>query len=226
MLILAVDTTTPTGSVALLRKDELLGQSDMAPPAAHSARLLRTVDGLLAAQRAAIRDIEAFAVAAGPGSFTGIRIGLSAVKALSFASGRPVAAVSSLEALAAKAAAPGVALVAPMIDAKKGEVYAALFRAQEGGPVEVVAQGAYVPSTFLERLPGGQTVVFIGSGVDAYGDAVRTKLGKRAAVSDAPPFIAAEVGRLGYRLLGRGGGVPGDRVEPLYFRLSQAEEKR
>jgi len=226
MLILAADTTTPTGSVALLRDGALLGQSEMAPPAAHSARLLRTVDGLLAHHGVSIRDIEAFAVAAGPGSFTGIRIGLGAVKALAFASGKPVAPVSSLEALAAKAAGSGTGLFAPTIDAKKGEVYAALFRAREGEFVEVVAQGAYDPATFLKGLPGGETIVFIGSGVEVYGAAVRAAFGKTAVFSDVPPFIAAEVGRLGYRLLARGEGVASDRVEPLYFRLSQAEEKR
>jgi len=226
VLILAVDTTTPTGSVALLREGALLGQSEMTPPAAHSARLLRTVDELLARHGISVRDVEAFAVAAGPGSFTGIRIGLSAVKALAFASGRPVAPVSSLEALAAKAAGPGVAFVAPIIDAKKGEVYAALFKTREGGLVEVVAQGAYNPASFLDLLPGGASIVFIGSGLDAYGEAVRVKLGKGAVFSSAPPYIAAEVGRLGHQLLSRGEGVTSDRVEPLYFRLSQAEEKR
>lgn len=226
MLILAVDTTTPTGSVALLREGALLGQSDMAPPAAHSARLLRTVDGLLTRHGTTIREIEAFAVAAGPGSFTGIRIGLSAVKALAFASGRPVAPVSSLAALAAKAAGAGTGLVAPVIDAKKGEVYAALFRVREGELIEAVPQGAYDPGTFLKGLPGGETIVFIGSGLEVYGEAVRARLGKAAVVSGAPPFIAAEIGRLGYRLLSRGEGVAAARVEPLYFRLSQAEEKR
>jgi len=226
MLILAVDTTTQTGSVALLRDAALVEQSDMAPPAAHSARLLGTVDGLLARHGLSIRDVEAFAVAAGPGSFTGIRIGLSAVKALAFASGRPVAPVSSLEALAAKAAGPEAALVAPIIDAKKGEVYAALFRAHAGGLKEIVAQGAYAPAAFLDRLAGSESIVFVGSGVEAYDQAVRDKLGRRAVFSSAPPFIAAEVGRLGYERLSRGGGVAADQVEPLYFRLSQAEEKR
>ena len=226
MFILAVDTTTLTGSVALLREGTLVEQSDMAPPAAHSARLLRTVDGLLTRHGLSIRDVEAFAVAAGPGSFTGIRIGLSAVKALAFASGRPVAPVSSLEALAARAAGPEAALVAPIIDAKKGEVYAALFRAREGGFDEVVAQGAYAPAAFFDLLAGGETVVFIGSGLETYGQAVRAKLGTAAVFSGIPPFIAADVGRLGYKLLSRGGGVTADRVEPLYFRLSQAEEKR
>jgi tRNA threonylcarbamoyladenosine biosynthesis protein TsaB len=226
MLILAVDTTTQTGSVALLRDGALLEQADMAPPAAHSARLLRAVDGLLTRHGHSIGDVEAFAVAAGPGSFTGIRIGLSAVKALAFASGRPVAPVSSLEALAAKAAGPEGALVAPVIDAKKGEVYAALFRRRAGAFAEVVAQGAYAPAAFLGLLPGGEAITFIGSGLDAYGRAVRDKLGPAAVFSSAPPFVAAEVGRLGTERLGRGGGVAADRVEPLYFRLSQAEEKR
>jgi tRNA threonylcarbamoyladenosine biosynthesis protein TsaB len=107
MLVLAVDTTTPSGSVALLEDETLLGEANVESAATHSARLLRSIDFLLGAAGRDVKNIDAFAVAAGPGSFTGIRIGFGAVKALAFASGKPVAPVSTLLALATKLAADG-----------------------------------------------------------------------------------------------------------------------
>jgi tRNA threonylcarbamoyladenosine biosynthesis protein TsaB len=129
MRLLAVDTTTPFGSVALVIDSRLVAETNIEASSTHSARLLRSIDGLLHAAGLEIKDIEGYAVAVGPGSFTGIRIGLSTVKALAFASGKPVAPVSALEALALKLVHPQVRLIAPLIDAKKGEVYAALYEA-------------------------------------------------------------------------------------------------
>ncbi|MEN6561835.1 MAG: tRNA (adenosine(37)-N6)-threonylcarbamoyltransferase complex dimerization subunit type 1 TsaB [Acidobacteriota bacterium] len=226
MLILAVDTTTPGGSVALLEDETLLGEVNVESAATHSARLFRSIDFLTGALGRDIRAVDGYAVAAGPGSFTGIRIGLGAVKSLAFASGRPVAPVSTLRALAEKLAADGAGggLVCPLLDAKKGEIYAGLFEAREGGLVEVLPQGAYDPGELFARLPAGRVIAFAGSGLAAYGDALRSRVGDRARYPRRSPFIAAEVGRLGGRLLREGKGVDAASLEPLYFRRSQAEE--
>ena len=113
--------------------------------ASHSARLLRSIDQLLKLASWDITDIGGFAAPAGPGSFTGIRVGLSTIKALSFASGKPVAAVSSLAALAVKLRDTGGRLLCPLIDAKKSEVYAALYDSSGGKLEDVIPQGAYGP---------------------------------------------------------------------------------
>ncbi|MEW5901063.1 MAG: tRNA (adenosine(37)-N6)-threonylcarbamoyltransferase complex dimerization subunit type 1 TsaB, partial [Acidobacteriota bacterium] len=130
MLILALDTTTSSGSVALLDGTRLVAEINAESATTHSARLLRSVDYLLKSNGLNIRTIGGFAVAAGPGSFTGIRIGLSTVKAFAFASGVPVAPVSSLSALALKLRETQGRLFCPLLNAKKGEVFAALFEAQ------------------------------------------------------------------------------------------------
>lgn len=223
MRVLAVDTTTPFGSAALVEDGRLLAELGVEAPAAHSARLFGWVEALLAARSLEIRDIEGFAVSAGPGSFTGIRIGLSAVKALAAAGGRPVAPVSTLDALALKLAASSDGLVCPFLDAKKGEVYAALYEASGGRPAEIVPAGAVSPGDFLRLLPPDRPVTFIGSGCAAYGGLVREILGGRAGFSSRTPFIAAEIGRLGAEALAAGRGIAGDRLEPLYLRKSQAE---
>ncbi len=226
MLILAVDTTTPGGSVALLEDERVLGEVGLESPGTHSARLFRSIDFLAGALGRDIRAVDGYAVAAGPGSFTGIRIGLGAVKALAFASGRPIAPVSSLRALAEKLACGGTAarLVAPLLDAKKGEIYAGLFEAREGGLAEVLPQGAWAPEAFFARLPAEGLIAFGGSGLAAYGSALVERIGARALFPPRSPFIAAEVGRLGAGALRAGRGVSAAALEPLYFRRSQAEE--
>lgn len=127
-MLLAVDTTTRFGSVAVVGKGEVLAEVNYVSPSSHSRQVFRAVDEALRVAGLKFDGLEGLAVAAGPGSFTGIRIGLSLVKALALASGRPLAAVSALEALARKLLALGVELMVPMIDARKGEVFAGAYR--------------------------------------------------------------------------------------------------
>lgn len=223
--ILAVDTTTSSGSVALLEERRLVGEITEESGATHSARLLGALDRLLRAESLAVTEIDVFAVAAGPGSFTGIRIGLSTVKALAFASGKPVVPVSSLRALALKLARNGDRFVCPALDAKKGEVYAALFEYASGRLVEIVPQGAYDPGDFFSRLPTGRAIAFIGAGTAVYRDRIPSSVLETATFPARSLFVAHEVGLLGLEGIEEGKGVPAEGVEPLYFRRSQAEEK-
>jgi tRNA threonylcarbamoyladenosine biosynthesis protein TsaB len=225
MLILAADTTTPSGSVALLRDEVVLGEVDLDTPGTHSASLLPSIDFLLRAQGLNVEAVDGFAVAAGPGSFTGIRIGLSVVKALAYASGRAVAPVSTLEALAAKLEGPRPGLACPLLDAKRGEVYAALFELKSNLRVEIIPQAAYDPEAFLSRLPTRRVVSFIGNGLGPYRARVLAYARDKARFPKRSPFIAVEVGRLGAVALRQGRGVAARELRPLYFRKSQAEEK-
>ena len=225
MHLIAVDTTTPSGSVALLDDDRVLGEIGIESPSTHSARLLLSVDFLLKTQGRTIGDIDGFAVTPGPGSFTGLRIGLSTVKAFSFATGKPVAQVSSLAALAFKHLDGAEELIGPMLDAKKGEIYAALFARSGNRLREIIPQGAYAPEDYLRRLPR-RVAVFAGNGLGLCRKRLQALLGAKARFSARPPFLAVEVGRLGLEILRAGKGVDSSAVEPLYFRRSQAEEGR
>ncbi len=225
MRILAVDTTTPDGSIAVVEDGRVLGELAVRSSSTHSARLLSSIDFLLGALSLDVRALDGFAVAPGPGSFTGIRIGLSTVKALAFASGKPVAAVSSLAALASRLAAEGWTRIAPMIDAKKGEVYAALIESGQPGKA-VVPEGAYDPSEFLRRVGARRRVLFGGGGAELYRSLIEARLAGRAVFSPQPPFTAAEVGILGTGILRAGKGTTAEALEPLYYRSSQAEEGR
>ncbi len=226
MLILSLDTTTASGSVALLDKTRLLAETNAESSSSHSARLLRSVDGLLRLQSLKIKDVEGIAVAAGPGSFTGIRIGLSTAKALAFASGKPVAPVSTLKALALKLRESQARLICPLLDAKKGEIFAALFEYAVKSLKEIIPQAAYKPDRFLAELPTHRLISFIGSGAGVFKEKIFAYLKDKARFPSRSPFIAYEVGVLGYEILKRGRGLSGKDVQPLYFRRSQAEEKR
>lgn len=224
MILLAVDTTTPAGSVALLRDKSLLGEVNAAVSLNFSAFLLPAVDFLLQTCETEAEHIDGFALAAGPGSFTGIRIGISTVSSFSFASGKPAAPVSTLKALALKISRGRERLVCSMLDAKKGEVYAGLYQGKSGRLRETVAPGAYDPEDLLSRLPKRRVVHFIGSGSEVYSEKIKASLGEKARFSQRSPFIAREVGLLGYDLLRRGRGISFEKVQPLYYRKSQAEE--
>jgi tRNA threonylcarbamoyladenosine biosynthesis protein TsaB len=224
-LVLSVDTTSPSGGVALLKGSTLLAEINQDSPATFSARLLPTIQLLLGSNERSIKDVGGFAVAVGPGSFTGIRIGLSTVKSFAYSSGRPIAPVSTLSALARKIQYPQNRLVCPLIDAKKNEVYAALYRSKGRVLEELIPEGAYSPDALFSRLPAHRVIHFIGSGVEAYRPVLFRYIQDKARFPQRSPFIAYEVGLIGYEMLRKGRGKSMHEIKPLYLRRSQAEEK-
>lgn len=225
MLILACDTTTSAGSVALLRKTQLLSEVGIDASSTHSERLLPAVQCILNTQGMSLQEMDAYALAVGPGSFTGIRIGMSMIKSFAYASGKPIAPVSTLEALATKLRYPQGRLLCPLLDAKKMEIYSALFESGGGKITEVIPQGAYSPDHFFSLLPSRRIISFIGNGVSVYREKILQYFGDRARLSFRSPFIAYEVGLIGYELLKKKKGKNFQEIEPLYLRKSQAEEE-
>ncbi len=219
-LLLAVETATTETSVALLRGEALVAEVAGRDERNHSARLLPILEQVLDQAGVGLDEIEAFAVSIGPGSFTGLRIGLATVKGLAFGSPRPVAAVSTLAALALAAEdAPGP--VAALLDARRGEVYAGLYP----GPGE--GQGSErvcTPEELAGELPEGCTVV-VGEGAEAA--AARLEGLGAACVGHVPARASAvRVGRLGQRLLGAGPVPSAESLVPRYLRRAEAEVRR
>ena len=225
VLILAVDTCSPAGSVALLDNTKLLGEVNLDSGMNHSERLLPAVEFLLQTSGIKIREIGGYALAVGPGSFTGIRIGMSTVKAFAFSQKKAVAPVSNLEALALKLRHPQCRLLCPLLEAKKGEIYATLFEVKRRRLLETIPQGVYKPDAFFSLLPSHRVISFIGSGADVFRDKISAYFKDKARYSLRSHFIAYEVGLLGYEIFCKQKGVDFREVEPLYFRKSQAEEK-
>lgn len=146
-LVLAIDTTLEIGSLALARGDEVLEEVEVRAPGGFAQILYGELQGLLARNRVSLPQIDCFAAASGPGSFTGVRVGLACVKGLAEALGKPAAGVSNLQALASLGTAP---LRAALIDARRGEVYAAVYDA--AGRI-VLPEVVTRRESWLEALP-------------------------------------------------------------------------
>jgi tRNA threonylcarbamoyladenosine biosynthesis protein TsaB len=226
MKLLAIETSTLTGAVGLMEDDAAVAEYRLSIAVTHSERLLAAVDALLTAARWTLGDVDALAVAVGPGSFTGLRIGVSTVKSLAFATGKPLCAVPTLDALAAClpfAAHP----VCPILDARKDEVYTALYRTTDGRPERLWEYRAIGPAALAEALEreAGGPVVFLGDGVGPWRDLLGGALGGRARF--APPALrlpsALSLAALAREALDRGETVDPAGLVPLYVRRSEAE---
>jgi len=222
-VILAVETATLATSVALLRGEELVAEWTHVDRTPHSERLLPAIDALLQGAGVTIGQVDAFAVSAGPGSFTGLRIGIATVKGLAFGSERPVAAVSTLAALAL-GGADGAAPVAALLDARRGEVYAAVF-----GPngARLAADAVLTPDALAGRLAPGTRVV-VGEGAGPAAAALARRLGAGVCLLGPSSGLARAhaVGVLGARILAHGEGVAAALVAPRYVRRAEAEVRR
>lgn len=230
MKVLAVESSTMTGAVALLDGDRAVAEYRLNIEMTHSERLLPAVDHLLTTARVQLADVDGFAVAIGPGSFTGLRIGVSTVKSLAFATGRPLRGVPTLDALAWTLPFAAVPLC-PLLNARKGEVYAALYRT-DGGRLERLSDyRALSPARLGAELaaePSRGPVVFLGDGAVAYRDVLLRALGAQAWF--APPShgipSAVTVADLARVALSRGEADDPERLVPLYVRPSEAELSR
>ncbi len=214
MRVLAVDTSTPWGSVALHEGTKTRGEVRLQGGQGHSRWLLPAIDSLLGGLGLAVSDVEAYAVATGPGSFTGLRVGISTIQGLALASPRPCLGLSTLDALAGlvtEGAAPRLA----MMDAGRDEVYAALYEAN--GPLRGERRVGAVDA-FLEEIGGD--VVVVGDGAERYRAQIQAAL-PRALFAPGPWFVAAALGRLAEPRLAAGEGQGPEALRPLYLRQAQ-----
>lgn len=231
--LVAIETSGASGSVALLSPDGALVERDVGRPAAegerpsgHGRELLPAIDALVAEAGIAKSDLGAVAVSAGPGSYTGLRIGVTAGKTLAWALGCELVGVSTLEALARDAAARGVPdgtrRLVPALDARQGEVYTALFELRGQAVVRASEDAALTPEDLASLLRAGDHV--FGTGVARSGE--RLAIPGRATSADGPASPrAGTVAALGAELLARGERTDVHDAAPVYLRASEAERK-
>lgn len=225
MNLLAIDTSTWTAGVAVLRDDRVVACVEVTREKTHAQRLLRSVDTALALSGLGVNQCDAFAVAIGPGSFTGLRIGISTVKGLAFATGKPVAAVSSLQALAFQF--PWCAQkVCAMLDARKGQVFAALYQWDPDSRwQEVVPEVAANPEAWVSQIT--EPCLFVGDGAVLYKKMIQARLGSRAQF--APRYLntprSVIVAHIGAQQIEAGAGSDPAILVPRYLRKSDAELK-
>lgn len=232
MQLLAIDTTGDICSCALLRDGEI-SESSANVPRAHTRHLLPMIEELLASQNLGLSALDAIAFAAGPGSFTGVRIAASMAQGLAMAAGVQAVPVSSLAALA-QAAVETVSArrILACTDARMGEVYAGYFAyRQDGGlrscgPEEVVAP-TQLSAPLDDAMDPAQPLIGVGSGFASYREALSIRIGRDLGQSlgaTHPSIVAgaAQVARLAPAAMARGDATKGEWVAPRYLRNSVA----
>ena len=224
MRILAVDTATISCSVAIVDGGSLTAEFTLNRKETHSRHLMEMIDTILKISGSDLSGVDGFAVTKGPGSFTGLRIGISTIKGLAAASGKPIVGVSSLKALAAQVPySPN--LICPLMDARKGEVYFSRYRFINGRLKRQTEEQVTGPENALDDLK--ESCLFVGDGALIYKDIILEKLGALASFAPMPHHtIRASV--VAHLCMAKFNNKKTDKIEnfsPRYIRRSDAELK-
>jgi tRNA threonylcarbamoyladenosine biosynthesis protein TsaB len=223
MNILAVDTSISAGSVALYNEQGHQGEVLLFGLRKHSERLMDQIDFLLKSTGINLQQIGAFAVTLGPGSFTGLRVGITTVKTLAMACEKKVIGINTLDLLALEAGS-SEGWICPVINAFRGDIYTSLYESGPTGPIKVGGDWLIKPSALTDKICG--PTIFTGE-VDLAISEIRSISypWKRvpAQLSIPRASVAAEDA---YRRIQNGEGVDPDALYPYYIRRSDAEEKR
>ena len=222
MRILAIDTSGTSCSVAILSERRLAAEVTSEKKQTHSRHLMSLIHTVFKMAGMPCGDVDLLAVVNGPGSFTGIRIGVSTVQGLAMALGKPVLSVSSLEALAVQAG-PLQIVICPILDARKGEVYMALYRYENDLLTQIQADRVIEPLRLMDQIE--EPCFFIGSGAQIHGRVIRQRLGGKAILAGQrrSKIRAETVARIA---LQKSEDRPLQKVNPLiphYVRKSDAE---
>ena len=231
MRILAVDTSGPAVGVALLADDRLLFECTLTHKRTHSVWLMPAVEQALSQTERSVEDVDLFAAVVGPGSFTGVRIGVTTVKSLAQATGKRCVGVNALEALAV-GAGEFSGVICPLLDARAGQVYAASFMPGIP-PRRLMPDTACALPEYLEQIarvtPQALPMLFLGDGAPVFAEEIKKAVQRfGGSVRIAPPHLCGL--RAGAAaVLARetaGSAVACDALLPLYLRAPQAERER
>jgi len=227
--ILAVDTSTSQAAIAIAVGQRIAAESTFNTDRTLSARLIPEIGHLLDLAGLAISDIDLYAAATGPGSFTGVRGGVATIQGLALAGGKPCAGFSSLTLLAMNfqlAAHP----VCPLLDARKDEVYAALFDCSSPIPTPLIKECVLPPERFFELLRKATVapIIFCGEGAVRYHDLINEQMGQQAIIAPFPHNTshASNAVFLALHALQNSELLEPSRLLPTYLRASEAEINR
>jgi tRNA threonylcarbamoyladenosine biosynthesis protein TsaB len=221
MTILAIDTSTDYLSLAIVKGGRTIAKFHKKAPRRHSILLVPMIDKLLKKARLKIKDIGCFAMSVGPGSFTGLRIGVTVVKGLAYALKKPIVAVPTLDAIAYNAARYG-GVICPVLDARKNKVYACLYRS-DGKKLKRLSRYLLLPlAELLKKTEKYDKVIFLGDATsdpasDMAGITVRCGIGHKAGYRVDWYPRAEVVARLGAELISMKKFVNAEDLEPMYI---------
>ncbi len=229
MRILAIDTSTMLGGIAVMDESLLIAESRLNVKSTHSERLMTEIEHCLKQSGIKISDIDVFAVATGPGSFTGLRIGLSTVKGFSYATGKQIVSVPTLEALAWNFPYSRYP-VCTMLDARKKEVYAALFKWEGENFTRLINETSAKPEEFARNalsVTHDERFILAGEGVALYRDKIIEAMGEKAIFASPEKTVPspANVAVLGLKKAKAGEFSEPISLIPMYIRKSEAEVK-
>jgi tRNA threonylcarbamoyladenosine biosynthesis protein TsaB len=225
MLILALDSTAVVASVALCRDETPIASFHIKNGNTHSETLLPMVETVLKTAGFSVNDIDLFACSVGPGSFTGVRIGVATIKGLAFGKNKPCIGVSTLKALALNAV-PFDGIISPVMNARRGQVYNALFRYENGSLVRLCPDRALsVLELEAELAKKGEPFALVGDGVEEM-----IRIAPKTAIARISPLLtdqnAISVAKCAYRAFLDGKSSTDAELKPVYLRLPQAERER
>lgn len=228
MKILGIDSSGLVATVALQSDDILVGEYTIHNKKTHSQTLLPMIHDMLSLAEVSVQELDAIAVAAGPGSFTGLRIGAATAKGLGQALDIPLVAVPTLEGLAYNLAGAD-ALICPILDARRDQAYYGIYDVSGELPEAVAEQDAASIETVMQKVrETGRDVIFVGDGVPVFEKRLAAELGGgyRLGADSVRYQRASSVAALGRRYLELGKEMPAEQFAPIYLRLSQAERER
>lgn len=227
MKILAFDTTAKTASVAVTEDEKLLGLSNIDNGLTQSELILPMAENLLSSLKLDFSDIELYAVTVGPGSFTGVRIGVATVKGLAFGRDIPCAAVSALEALAENAAGLR-GIILPCMDARRGQFYTATFESDGEALKRLTPDRAISAEELASELCDYEGDIYVTG--DGYETAHKLLTARGVHLAKTPELIRSQnaysIARIARAMHGRGECVSEKELQPTYLRLPQAERER
>jgi tRNA threonylcarbamoyladenosine biosynthesis protein TsaB len=224
MKILGIDTSTMMGAVGIVDDESLIAELRTNIELTHSERLMLHIDSLLKSAHLTLADIDGFSVTLGPGSFTGLRIGIAAVKAMAYATGKPIAGVQTLDVLADNLPYAKYQ-VCPILDARKKQVYAAIYKSTDTKRMTLMHGSVLTPEELAEKIE--EPTIFLGEGAYVYREFFEGRLCCQAvfAPKSAGYPSGAAVAFRGLKDIQNGRVADPMSIVPSYIRKSDAEEK-
>jgi tRNA threonylcarbamoyladenosine biosynthesis protein TsaB len=222
MLILSFDTSFKTAAIALLQDDTILYDALINNGCNHSETLLPAIEQACRQLRLKIAEIDLFACTLGPGSFTGLRVGVSTLKGLLLATGKPAVGVSSLKSLALNVT-DEAALICSLMDAGRGQVYTACYSYNDQGLLDQISPEKVIDLREIQ-LDSNQDIIFVGEGAIKYRDILAEKAGRAKIASPQQQYIrASAVGILGREKFSRNELLNPAAFVPVYLRAADAK---
>lgn len=227
MIVLGIDTATSVLSIAILDEERILTEYSTLSPKNHSSLLLPVIESQLKKTKLKLADINLIAVSNGPGSFTGLRVGISLSKGLAFGSDISLIGVPTLDALAESVFGKDIGLICPLLDAKKNQIYCALYKNVNS---KLKRMTEYLSVEFKElyntikKIAGKSKILFTGEGVSAYKIELKDVFKESAVFDDSKPVVAVSVAKIGTERFKNGISDSIYGLSPLYIRKPDVRE--